>query len=309
MSRASRLLPIQNGDFESGASGWSLTGPAAVTGAYGAKNGSLALKLQTDSGFLDRQSFADHDGAFNLLEGMVYTVDLWVKLDRAEYPYSLSVLFDRGLGAFEHLAIISTASHVIGTWVSYRLQTVAAGSVGRLRFASGTPAPAAVATTRWVVDVVRLWGPVITTTLRQALVADLAAVDGTGSFFTTLAVVASEPEASAAQIYPAVYIVPGGGSTDDIDERTNLTGVATQEWNLRLLVLSATPHEDIEKLLDDVRLAVGRLSGNLQNVSGVHYAGVTQWPDEVRTSAAGHQQLGEIECTVEARYEYDRNTV
>ena len=295
---------------------WHLLGLAEITDAYGTHEGAAALALATRSGFIDPDSDSEAEIVvpFRIYPypGLTWAIRFWWLIDRSGGAvYDLTARVWNGFAWQVALVFPRLSTDV------WREQTIiltpaqgASNGFGLIKFESSPPwPPPQVQWARWLIDDIRIFGAVKTTILRQALEADLADIDGTGVFYTTLAQIAREPSGMAEMIYPAVYIVPGGGSSDDLEERTNLTGVATQEWELRLYVNSETPHADIEQLLDDVRVAIGRTTGNLQNVDGVHYAGVSEWPDEVRTSPAGHKQLGEIELTVQVRYEYARNTL
>lgn len=295
-----------------------LDGLAEITGAYGVKEGANALKLETEAGVVDDNSEAVSLG-FPLVPGGIgleYIVQAWVFTDRhGTSSFTLDVRTWNGNSWLIQESIGDTGpGWVLKQWtIVPAAPPLGTNGFGAFRFTTTPPPgfpPTPIATNRWLVDNIKVFGPVISTTLNTALKADLNAIDGTGDFATNIGGrVYDEPEQESKLDRPCITYTPGGGGEDDPDVHTPKTGEAVQRFSLRLLVRSETPHADALALLDDIRLAVGRTTSNLLAVPGVLAVGVSEWTDELVTSRDQGGRRAEWDCIVSVRYTYNRNAV
>lgn len=157
----------------------------------------------------------------------------------------------------------------------------------------------------WVDDIEVGLTEVLLQTFEAALVADLQKINGTGIYETTVKTVGTEPKAANEVDAPAIFIIPGGGGEDEINELGQRSGLAEQRWILQLYVRSATPYADVMILLDDVRNAINPKTSNLNALSNVRWAMVESWPDAPRTSTDINDMWGMIQCTVALQYQYE----
>jgi hypothetical protein len=147
-----------------------------------------------------------------------------------------------------------------------------------------------------------------TNTLRDALVADLTAITVAGGFNTTLAEVLAEPDPEKETLKPAAVLTSGPGGTSDQESLTNTKGLAVQQFVVELHIQSATPQQDMDDLLDDVRNAAERSNSNLLAVAGTEMVTATEW-DEAATDTPISQGTYIRKVTVEIRYLYTRGSL
>lgn len=137
-------------------------------------------------------------------------------------------------------------------------------------------------------------------------------INGTGPFTVTLATFSQSPieveklKCPAVVVYESVVDEEDGGTLD------GGIAFAVQRWGVGLFVRAAEPHADVRKLLDNVRLASGNPSYGLLGVplgSGKVITTKVTGSDEVKTSSDQQGTLGEIRCSIEARYLFNRSTL
>lgn len=296
-----------------------LDGLAEITDAYGAKDGVNAVKLETNSND-ENNSEVTPVTPWTMKAGRGYDLTFWYKPDRLDGAMSTVLTLYTWNGAAWSLRDSYGGGDELDVWVrkTYLItpadpELVASDGTGLFRFRTspfGPPPPFPLGIRRWIVDNLKVYGPVISSLLTAALVSDLGDIDGTGDFYTDLGgKVYEEPEQRSKLDRPCVLVVPGGGGVDDPSELTNQTGQAVQSWALTLLVQGTDPHLAMQHLLDDVRLAVGRTTAALNAVSGVLFHGVSEWDDELRVSTDAAVNRAELDCMVSVGYTYDRDTV
>jgi len=151
----------------------------------------------------------------------------------------------------------------------------------------------------------------LTQTLKDKVILDIADIDGTGIFATTLAESGREPKPIAEVVAPAVFIAPGGGAETDTETLTNRVGASQQDYVLQCFIQSGTPNADMDDLLDDLRNAFERATSNVLTASGTGWkvtdSTVSDWT-EVLTDEDIHQQSYFREVTLTVAYTYTRGS-
>lgn len=143
--------------------------------------------------------------------------------------------------------------------------------------------------------------PVVTKSIRDALVADLNAV-------SSIARVTTEPvhqEAVKDSELPLAALVPEEGGTSEREElgAAARTIGARQVFGVQLWVKSETPHDDAVNLLDDVRNQIENSTSNLCAVAEVYQVTVLDWTNVLTTEEGAHFWHA-VEVGIEVLYAY-----
>ncbi len=206
------------------------------------------------------------------------------------------------------LADLVTLDHAdaISGWQEMTAIFTATGASVEIWLANGYDADSdPLSTNAWLFDDLEFIEMAKTAQIKAALVDDLEQISTANGYTFTVAEVGTEPKRVDEARFPGLYLIPGAGGSANIEELGNRAGYATQRYGVQLFVRSTTPNTDMDNLLDDVRNAVERSAGNLMGISGVEYAGVSQW-SEVVTEGDINEHVYYRELVVEIRYEFTR---
>lgn len=275
--------------------------------------GLSALRIRANYGHDYLGGDATMATPFQSVPGTTHTVTFQLRRGGTQDD-PLTLYIDPGSGAFTESYVYETADIASGMWTEQTVEFTAVGTASRLRFHTDDPPPpqppfGTIGQTEWFVDAIEVSSDVITTSLTDALVADLTAIDGTGAFYTTLATIAEDGVMPPKIVPPAAIFSFGDGGVEDPEDGSKNIGIARQSWDVEIVTRTADSRSDIERLLDDVRLAVGRTDSNLAGVPGVITAAVVDWTDADRSSPDQHQQWMHMTITVEVHYTYNRSTL
>ena len=300
-------MSITNGDFESGAAGWSLVGDASIGSAYGAHGGDNALAVKAINRVIAPTTGQATSDAFDLISGHTYDLVLWLKLDTGDLN-DLTVSLDAGSG-LAALEVFDIGTYGSG-WIEHEYEFTATGTSGQLRFETAGPSgPFGNRDTRWLVDDIALGRQVITAQIRTALLADFAGITIANGFEITVVAVYPEPKRLGTREVPSIALVPGEEGESVIEQLTNRTGKAVQLFEAELLVKSDTPHADIQKLLDSARNSVERSNSATCAVASVHQVDASDWERIDLTDDDIGRGYAIINLGVRVEYSYSRGAV
>lgn len=147
----------------------------------------------------------------------------------------------------------------------------------------------------------------VSNTLRLAVIADMDDIKLSNDFEIDVRAVYQEPIELAKRQAPCVVILPGEGGSD-VDELTNRTSKTVQMFNLELAVKGNDRHSDIHKLLDAVRNALERSTGNVNTAAGVQQVDVEDWEHMGLSSDALTQNWSIVDCAVRIEYTHTRGS-
>jgi hypothetical protein len=281
--------------------------PAAYEGSY-----KCAL-FRSGTGLSQKQGGVRW-ASLDLTVGYEYTIRIYATPDATASGGPLNGQLEITLesGFVESSAYVHTSNVDNDAWEEIVIGPyVATGAVGALYVECGTVDLGSSDAGLWFVDNVRLMevDPVgMTNDVRSAIVADAEDITTGNGYSMTVVEVGVEPKPIELVKAPAIFLVPGEGGDSDPATLTNRKGVATQRVVLQLLVRSATPHADVENLLDDVRNVIERSDSNVGALPAVRKITVSEWT-EVVTQGEIHNQWGLIEAVVTVEYLYTRGSV
>lgn len=301
---------LTDGGFEvSGLPDWSLTGPAAQV-ASPVHGGENALRLRALNGFGGAtQSRADQ--VVSVVPETAYPFSVWV------YPTGsnnagmrLRLYVDGAL----HAEVAKTAL-VADTWQQWSPPDVSVGAAVSITLslrAVYVGGGIEILSTDFVLDdaeLVEAAAVAVTKAIRDALVVDMAAIDGTGIFVTTIAAAYKQPLALAERATPSSALVPNQGGQADNATIDGRRGEAAQVYTAEIVVKSSTPLDDVMDYLDDLRNAVERPTSSTRAASGdnwkVERVQVVEW-EPVMTGADIANGYGIYHAQIEATYIYER---
>ena len=148
---------------------------------------------------------------------------------------------------------------------------------------------------------------VITTLIKNALVADLQLINGAGIFQTTVAEIGLEPKRYDEAKSPGIYIGSSAGEGDQ-DSITSRIGTRSQDYNLDLIIKgSNTPNADLDTFLDDIANAIEHEDSNINGVNGVESVVLSEWT-AVHTDPGISEGIYLRRVTVSVTYLYSRGS-
>ena len=148
-----------------------------------------------------------------------------------------------------------------------------------------------------------------TALFRTALAADLADITTTNSFEITVAAVYAEPVDIIKRLFPSAAIVPVEGGQSDIETFGCQTGKTEQWFDVELFVKSATPHADVQKLLDSARNVVERPTSAMWAVTGVLQVDAVEWERIGLTDDFIGNGYAAFNLSIRVEYRYTRGAV
>lgn len=305
---------------------WPATNVVERTASYGARTGSYAVRQVMND--LDGWTYAAQI-LQTLKEGDTFLGEAWVKQLVPGCPYLLTLNAGMVLvrtdtefltylegavpGTYTLLKAapapdptgwtkLSLFERVGAQWAGDPLAPLLYTPGSTQLAAMGLPPPTAGC--EWLVDDVGVAEMALTAVLEADLLSDLGDI-ATPGFDTDVQLVSANPEDEQHASLPAILLQPEEGGEADPNELGNRAALATQEWQLRLLVRGTSARTQVQNLLDDVRNAVGRSNGALQSRAGVDHATVVSWSAPLVSKDSGHQRA-KMSATVRVQYTYAR---
>jgi len=148
-----------------------------------------------------------------------------------------------------------------------------------------------------------------TALIRTAIAADFGDITIANGFELDLAVVYTEPEDITKRQFPSIALVPDEGGESVVEQLTNRTGKAEQWFEAELFVKSATPHADVQKLLDSARNAVERSTSATWAVAGVMQVDAADWERIGLTNDFISNGYAAFALGIRVEYSYTRGAV
>lgn len=295
--------------FESvGLPDWTLVGEAAQAGTP-VRTGAYSLRLRTSYTGLGVKTVSRAIQTVPSIPFQEYPLAVWVNADGVPNDDSrLRVYVD---GSVHDVVFKSGLGAGWALWTAANF--TATGSQTEIEFRVDHPGGGA-GQDDFFLDDASITEPgtvAITRALRDALVADLQDIDGTGIFSTTVDTVYAEPTEMSRRSHPSATLMPIQGG---IAEGTTLAcrlGSATQRFTVEFAVRSSTPVNDVMDFLDDVRNAVERTTSNVKTalsaISGASVLNfeVTEWEPALTGEDVSHE-TGLYRAEVVITYEYER---
>ncbi|RMF18883.1 MAG: hypothetical protein D6760_13540 [Deltaproteobacteria bacterium] len=286
---------LVNPGFESGLDGWTVDGLVLPQGP--ARSGTAAAQLIAVRPYIGAPlAPAGVSQSVTLKPGETYHAWCWYRLESGSAGRLTVALIDGtrwryllerapGTRDWQHADLIFTAESSSGVFW----------------------AQAATEACQFSLDDCGIALMAITQQIRDALVSDLQQITTGNGYSTTLVEVGREPKRITEARAPAVYIAPGEGGTSELETISSGMGSAVQRFTLQMIVRSATPNQDMDNLLDDVRNAIERSGSAVLALSDVVTAAVTGWTETVTEPDIALDTYYR-EATVEVTYLYRRGS-